>query len=111
MTLRTLAVLVVSLASSAVAGAQVLPSEPITLAGGHLTVGADVSASFGGHDPGFFNYTDYDHSALRTLQINVSGAVTAGDHVAVLGELRTENVDNVVPYALYVRIRPWAARH
>ena len=34
-------------------------------ADGRVTVGGDVSASFGSDDPGFFNYTDYEHSALR----------------------------------------------
>src|SRR5438105_2484945 len=97
--------------AAAPAAAQLLPSEPVAFAGGHVTVGADVSASMGTSDPGFFNYTDYDHSALRTLRIDVTGAVTAGEHFAFLGELRTENVGRVVPYALYVRIRPWTAHH
>jgi len=93
------------------AAAQSVPSEPVALAGGRVTIGADVSASFGGDDPGFFNYTDYDHSALRTLRIDVTGAVNAGDHVTFLAELRTENIGEVVPYAFYVRIRPWADRY
>jgi len=104
------AVVLVYLAGAAAAAAQGLPSEPVTFAGGHVTLGADVSASVGSSDAGFFNYTDYDHSALRTLRIDVTGAINAGSHVAVLAELRTENED-VVPYALYVRIRPWAGRN
>ncbi len=103
-------VLAACLAAAVPASAQI-PSEPLTFAGGHATIGADISASFGSHDPGFFNYTDYDHSALRTLQIAVTGAVNAGQHFAILGELRTENVQDIVPYALYVRIRPWTTRH
>jgi hypothetical protein len=103
-------VLAAWLACAATAAAQV-PSERLAFAGGHVTVGADISASFGSRDPGFFNYTDYDHSALRTLRIDVSGAFKAGEHFAVLGELRTENAGEVVPYALYVRIRPWSGRH
>jgi len=88
-----------------------LPSEPLSFAGGHVTIGADVSASFGGSDSGFFNYTDYDHSALRTFRIDVTGAVNAGTHLALLAEVRTENVGGVVPYALFVRFRPWADRN
>jgi hypothetical protein len=110
MRLRAAAFVVVSLASVAAARAQ-LPSEPVALADGRVTVGADVSASFGTSDPGFFNYTDYDHSALRTLRVDVMGSVRAGTHVAVLGELRMENDGGVVPYAFYVRIRPWAERN
>jgi hypothetical protein len=83
---------------------------PIALADGNVTIGGDVSASFGSDDPGFFEYTDYEHSALRMLRINVSAAVKAGEHIVVLGDLLSENFDNVRPYALYVRIRPWTAR-
>ena len=93
------------------AGAQVLPSEPISIAGGHVTLGGDVSATIGLDDPGFFNYTDYSHSTIRMLRIDVSAAVKAGPHFTLLGELRSENFDQVRPYALYVRIRPWTARN
>jgi hypothetical protein len=99
-----------AISASAGAGAQTLPSQPIALADGRVTLGGDVSASFGSADPGFFNYTDYDHSALRTVRIDVAGAVTAGPHFAVLGELQTENIDSIRPYALYLRIRPWTSR-
>lgn len=101
-------VLVVCAASAA--GAQSLPSEPIALAEGRVTIGGDVAASFGSEDTGFFNYTDYEHSALRLLRIDVSAAVKAGPHFAVLAELRDENFERVQPYALYLRIRPWIAR-
>jgi len=90
--------------------AQSLPSEPIALADGHVTIGGDVSASAGSTDPGFFNYTDYEHSALRMLRVNVAASVRANDHLTLLAELQTENFDSVRPYALYLRIRPWASR-
>src|ERR1700730_14679294 len=90
--------------------AQTLPSEPIALADGRVTVGGDVSASFGSKDPGFFNYTDYEHSALRLLRIDLSAAAKAGPHFSLLGEVRTENLDSVQAYALYARIRPWTRR-
>jgi hypothetical protein len=70
----------------------------------------DVSAAYGSEDPGFFDYTDYDHSALRLIRINVSGTVKANEHFALLGELQTENLDSVRPYALYLRVRPWTTR-
>jgi hypothetical protein len=108
-TAARLAWLLVVCASGA-ASAQTLPSEPIALAQGRVTIGGDVSASVGGADTGFFNYTDYEHSALRLLRIDVSAAVKAGPHFTVLGEIRTENFGRVQPYALYVRIRPWTAR-
>ena len=91
-------------------GLSMLSPGPIALADGHVTIGGDVSASFGSDDTGFFNYTDYEHSALRMVRVNVSAAVKAGDHFSVLGDLQTENFDGVTPYALYARIRPWTDR-
>jgi hypothetical protein len=90
--------------------AQGLPSEPIALADGRVTVSGDVSATFGSPDPGFFNYTDYEHSALRLVRIDVLAAAKAGPHFSVLGEVRSENVDTLKAYALYARIRPWTGR-
>src|SRR5258707_256407 len=58
------------------AAAQSLPSEPIALANGRVTVSGDLSAGFGTDDAGFFNYTDYEHSALRLLRIDVMAALT-----------------------------------
>src|SRR5438552_8557433 len=107
--LRVASMLVV-VASAAEARAQTLPSEPIALADGRVTVGADVSATFGSRDPGFFNYTDYEHSALRLLRIDVSAAAKAGPHFSLLGEVRSENIDSLRAYALYARIRPWTGR-
>ena len=92
------------------AAAQALPSEPIALAGGRVTVSGDVSAGYGSADPGFFNYTDYAHSALRLMRIDVTAAVKAGPHFTLLGEIRSENLGAVRPYALYLRIRPWTTR-
>jgi hypothetical protein len=92
------------------AGAQTLPSQPIVLADGQLTLGGEVSVAFGSEDPGFFNYTDYEHSSLRMLRIDLSAAVRLGEHLSVLGELRSENVRSPRPYALYLRFRPWTMR-
>jgi hypothetical protein len=91
--------------------AQALPSEPIALAGGRLVVSGAVSASAGSPDPGFFDYTDYEHSTLRLFRLDVSAAVKAGPRVSFLGEVRSENLGAVRPYALYVRVRPWTARN
>jgi hypothetical protein len=90
--------------------AQTLPSEPIVFGDGRAAISGDVSASFGTKDPLFFNFTEYDHSALRTVRLDVSGIVHAGPHFSVLGEMRAENHIRPQPYALYLRIRPWIAR-
>ena len=99
-----------ALCGSVPARAQTLPSEPIVFADGRVTFGGDVSASFAPKDTGYFNYTDYEHSALRLLRIDFTGSLKAGDHLAVLGEVRSENVGSPRPYALFLRIRPWTAR-
>jgi hypothetical protein len=102
------------------ARAQRLPSEPIVLAGGALTVGGDLSATIGPADPGFFNYTDYEYSELRMLRLELTASLRAGRHLSLLGEIRSQNTFGFDPaalhmhapqlYALYFRIRPWARR-
>src|SRR5439155_3566039 len=79
-----------ALCGSVQARAQTLPSEPIVFAEGRVTFGGDVSASFAPKDTGYFNYTDYEHSALRLLRIDFTGSLKAGDHLAVLGEVRSK---------------------
>jgi len=108
-TLRLASILVV-VANAAAVRAQGLPSEPIALADGRVTVSGDVSATFGSPDPGFFNYTDYEHSALRLVRIDVAAAAKAGPHFTLLGEVRSENIDTLQAYALFARIRPWTGR-
>jgi hypothetical protein len=102
--------LLCAIGAARAAAGQGLPSEPIAFDGGRVTVSGDLSVGYGSADPGFFNYTDYEHSALRQLRIDVTAAVKAGPHFTVLGEVRTENFDTVRPYALYLRIRPWTER-
>jgi hypothetical protein len=89
---------------------QTLPSEPVTLANGRVVLGGDVAVSVGPDDPGFFNYTDYEHNTLRELRIGVTAAVRASHRLSFLGELRSENFDSVQPFALYARVRPFPNR-
>lgn len=90
--------------------AQLLPSGPIALANGHVTVAGDVLAAFGPEDPGFFNFTDYERSALRLFQVDLAAAIDAGPHATVLGQVRTLNADSLDVLAFYLRIRPWSQR-
>jgi hypothetical protein len=101
---------VLVLVASLPAGAQTLPSGPFVVAGGHVAIGGDASASVAPQDPGFFNFTDYEHSALRMVRFDLSVSVTAGDHFTVLGGFQDENFDTPRVYALYVRIHPWSNR-
>jgi hypothetical protein len=105
------------------ARAQSLPSEPLVFGGGRVTVSGDVSAtgscagrvdgdgSSCAEDLGFFNYTDYEHSALRMLRLDVSAALRATSRISVLADVRSENGSGPRPYGLYVRLRPWTSRN
>lgn len=95
---------------AAAAGAQTLPSEPVTFGGGRVVLGGDVAVSFAPRDPGFFNYSDYEHSTLRELRLGVTASVRATDRISFLGEVRSENFDRLSPFALYARIRPFPDR-
>jgi hypothetical protein len=98
---------VLLLIASTPAYAQFLPSNPIVLGDGRVVIGGDVSATYGTADPGFFTYTDYEHSALRRVRGGVSGAVDAGSRLSFLGEIRFENADAHV-LGVYARVRPWS---
>ena len=102
--------LLCSLSTARVASAQVLPDEPISLAGGHVVFGAEVSATIAPDDPGFFNYTSYEFSALRNLRMGVSAEVRANDRIQLLGEVRLDQGRVLEAYGLYLRVRPFASR-
>src|SRR5437867_3689222 len=89
------------------AQSQTLPSEPIAFGDGRVVLGGGVSASYAPEDPGFFNYTDYEHSTLRMVRLTLSVSVKASDHVSVLGEVRSENGAAPEAYGVYLRVRPW----
>jgi hypothetical protein len=90
--------------------AQALPEAPISIAGGHIVLGAEVIATLAPDDPGFFNYTSYEFSALRNLRMAVTAEVRANDHVQLLTEVRLDQGRVLEAYGLFVRIRPWPAR-
>jgi hypothetical protein len=92
------------------ARAQTLPAGPVVFGDGHVTLGGDVSWSIAPDDTGFFDYTDYEHSTLRMLRLALTASVKAGEHLALLAEVRSENGGHPEPYGLYLRIRPWATR-
>jgi hypothetical protein len=99
--------------ASPMAYAQLLPSNPIVLGDGKVIFGGDVSATYGTDDPGFYTYTDYQHSALQRVRAGLSGVADLGSRLSLLGEVRfesglphLENSDAHV-LGLYARVRPW----
>jgi hypothetical protein len=110
---RTALLLSMAVFGSAAANGQELPTRPLSLADGRVVLGTDLSISTTPQDDGdgaWFNYTDYEHNALRLLRLGVTADVRVTDRVSVLTEVRSENGQEVRPYALYVRVRPWRER-
>ena len=84
---------------------------PVRSARAQFSVSGEVAATFGSRDDiAFFNYTDYEHNALRMFRVSLAGMWRPASRLAFLGELRSEDVQSVVPYALYIRVRPFAGR-
>lgn len=107
--LRALIVLGMGVLAAAPAQGQDLPSGPVSLAGGRVTLGAEISFSTTAQDDGngaWFNYTDYEHNTLRMTRLGATADIRAADRVSLLADVRSENGDAVRPYALFVRIRP-----
>lgn len=102
--------LVVCLAIAGDVCAQALPSEPISVANGRFVFGAEMFATVGDTDPGFFNYTDYEYSALRNVRLAMSTEIRASRRLQFLTELRLDHGDEFWPYALFARVRPWPER-
>src|SRR5262245_30803024 len=103
---RLLAALLVAAAwSPAAVAAQGLPTEPLSVADGRLVVGAEVAATFASDDPGFFNYTDYEYSALRNFRLGVTAEMRASQRFQILAEVRLDHGNVFGPFALDARIR------
>jgi hypothetical protein len=86
---------------------------PITAWNDRIVFSGGVTAGIGADDEGYFNYTDYDHDALRLVRFNATTLVRPGSRIAFLLELRAEgdSVDGhwtAGAYAAYLRLKPWA---
>jgi hypothetical protein len=77
---------------------------------GGLFLGGEVSGSAAVGDEGWFNETEYNRSLLHLFRLGVTAELRAGERAAVLSEVRSENLDTVDVYALYLRLRPWPRR-
>ena len=88
--------------------AQFLPTGPIELARGTVTVGGDITATLGARDnTAFFNFTDYETNALRMFRVSFTGMWRPTSRFALVTEVRSEDLKRLIPYALYARVRPW----
>src|SRR6478672_5609420 len=90
---------------------QALPAGPIETAHGTVTVTGEVTATVGTRDQdAYFNYTDYEHNALSLFRLSLAGMWRPTSRFAILTEVRSENVEQPIAYALYVRVRPFKDR-
>jgi hypothetical protein len=102
-----LALLLLCSAPGAVQG-QALPEGPVRLFDGKVAVSGEIIATGGNSDEiAFFNYTDYEHNALRMIRFGVSGVYRPANWIALVAELRSEDLDPPTVYAAYVRLHPW----
>jgi hypothetical protein len=109
---RRLIVALWCVAMAARAQAQVLPESPLRSPDGRLVVSAELTATVGTEDDtAFFNYTDYEHNALRMFRLGTSGVWRPTGWLALAGEVRSEDLDHPSVYAAYARIRPWRSRN
>lgn len=102
--------LVVSLGAVRAEG-QSLPEGPYGSPDGSLLVGGEIVGTIGMPDnSAFFNYTDYEHNALRMVRLALAGQWKPFEPVAFIAEIRSEDLEHVAAHAAYVRIRPWQSR-
>jgi len=105
---RALLLLAFCVAGPPAAWAQTLPTGPVSAFDGRVAVGAEVAATVGAEDHlAYFNYTDYEHNTLRMFRVALSASWQPVSRVVLIGEIRTEDLESVRPYAAYVRVRPW----
>lgn len=96
----------------AILGISALPvcAEERTSFAERFLYGGEVVFNASPKDPGYFNEADYRRNLLRLLRLNVALEFRAHDKIVFLTEIRSDNLDAPEPYALYMRVRPWAER-
>jgi len=76
-----------------------------------FSASGEAAVTIGSRDEtAFFNYTDYEHNALRMYRISLNGMWRPDARLAFLAQLRSEDGE-IVPYALYARVRPFRGRN
>src|SRR5687767_14251124 len=91
--------------------AQALPEGPFRSPDGTLLVGGEIVGTIGMPDNiAFFNYTDYEHNALRMLRVALAGQWRPFAPIAFVAEVRSEDLRHVAAHAAYIRVHPWQSR-
>jgi len=77
----------------------------------HVSFGGDMTAAISPPDEiAFFNYTDYQHNALRIARFRVMAQWRVVSRLSFIAEVRTEDGAGVEMAAVYARWRPWTNR-
>jgi hypothetical protein len=92
------------------AGVRPALAEPPVFFGGRVRLAGEASATIAPDDEGYFNYTDYEHQNLRLFRLTLAAELRLFTPLAVLAEVRCDNLETPRLYALYARFRPWAHR-
>jgi len=92
------------------AASHALAGDPLSLFGGRLRLGGEVSGTIAPEDEGFFNYNDYETSTLRLFRIDLIAEAQLLPSVSLLFDGRMDNLAEPRVYALYLRVRPWQGR-
>lgn len=81
---------------------------PVQLFDGTVRIAGEAAVTIGAHDDdAFFNYTDYERNALRTVRLSGTLLWQPAPVVAFVAELRADDFDQLTASAFYVRLRPW----
>jgi hypothetical protein len=72
-----------------------------------LVTSGELLATLAARERGYFNFTDYAASPLRQVRLRLAAELRYGARLALVAELRTQNLDDVELTALYARLRPW----
>jgi hypothetical protein len=84
-----------------------LPADFVRWRDGGFFIGGEVSGSAAVGDEGWFNETEYNRSLMHLFRLGLTAELRGNERLALLSEFRTENLDPVSAYALYLRLRPW----
>lgn len=75
-----------------------------------VSVGGEITATYGSDDPGFFNYATYDYSPFRNTRVVLDASAAPFRRVDVLAQVRVDGTSYAQVSALYLRVRPWLGR-
>lgn len=107
---RSIVALAVAALGVCLAAAGARAGDPVSLLGGRVRLGGEVSGTIAPEDLGWFNYSDYGVSSLRLFRVDLAAEARLASFASALLEVRSDNLGAPRVYALYLRLRPWAGR-